>query len=112
MSSCSSIFEKVKDLVPLVEVNAAAAREHVGLIERAIRHLKEKIRAMTSEFPSAWILTLVLFQTVYSCAFLNQCVPESFREFCVLTPQEDCNVAFNGLLSFWGETIVLAWSRD
>ena len=26
-------FEKVKDLVPLVKVNTAAAREHVGLIE-------------------------------------------------------------------------------
>ena len=35
-------FEKVKDLVPLVEVNATAAREHVRLIERKIRYLKEK----------------------------------------------------------------------
>ena len=35
-------FEKVKDLVPLVEVNTTVAREHVGLIERKIRHLKEK----------------------------------------------------------------------
>ena len=43
-------FEKVKDLVPLVEVNTTAAREHVGLIERKIRHLKEKTRAVTSEF--------------------------------------------------------------
>ena len=62
-------FEKVKDLVPLVEVNTAAAREHVGLIERAMRHLKEKIRATTAEFPFAWIPILVLIQTVYSCAF-------------------------------------------
>ena len=27
-------FEKVKDLVPLVDINTTAAREHVGLIER------------------------------------------------------------------------------
>ena len=43
-------LEKVKKFVPLVEVNTTAAREHVGLIERAIRHLKEKVRAATSEF--------------------------------------------------------------
>ena len=61
-------FEKVKDLVPLVEVNATVLREHVGLIERKIRHLKEKTRAVTSEFPFAWIPILVLIQTVYSCA--------------------------------------------
>ena len=41
-------FEKVKDLVPLVEVNTTVARERVGLIERAICHLKEKVRATTS----------------------------------------------------------------
>ena len=33
-------FEKVKDLIPLVEVNTTAAWEHVGLIEEKIRHLK------------------------------------------------------------------------
>ena len=61
-------FEKVKDIVPLIEVKTAAAREHVGLIERKIRQLKEKTRVMTSEFPFAWIPILVLIQTVYSCA--------------------------------------------
>ena len=62
-------FEKVKVFVPLVEVNTAAARENVGLVERVIRHLKEKVRATTSEFPFVWIPILVLIQTVYSCAF-------------------------------------------
>ena len=62
-------FEKVKDLVLLVEVNTTAAREHVGLVERAVRHFKEKVRAKTSEFPFMWIPILVLIQTVYSCAF-------------------------------------------
>ena len=35
-------FEPVKDLVPLVEINTTAAREHVGLIERRIQIIKEK----------------------------------------------------------------------
>ena len=65
-------FEKVKDLVPLVEVNTAAAREHLGLIERKIRHLKEKTRAVTSEFPFAWIPILVLIRTVYCLFGVNE----------------------------------------
>ena len=44
-------FEKVKSLAPLVEVNTTVARKHMGLIERKIRHVKEKVRATTSEFP-------------------------------------------------------------
>ena len=35
--------EPVKDLPPLVEINTTtASREHVGLIERRIRVIKEK----------------------------------------------------------------------
>ena len=62
-------FIKVKDLVPLVEINTTAAREHVGLIERKIRHVKKETRATTSEFPFNWIPTLVLIHTVYGVVF-------------------------------------------
>ena len=68
-------FEKMKELVPLVEVNTTAAREHVGLIESKIRYMKEKIRATTSEFPFTWILILVLIQTVYNRAFWINAFP-------------------------------------
>ena len=68
-------FEKVKDLVPLAEVNTTAAREHVGLMERAVVHLKEKVRVATSEFPFMWIPILVLIHTVYSCAFWINAFP-------------------------------------
>ena len=44
-------FEKVRDLVPLVEVNTTAAREHVAVIEQKIRHVKERVRSTTSEYP-------------------------------------------------------------
>ena len=36
-------FEKVKDKLPLVEVNTTAAREHVPEIERRIRTIKERV---------------------------------------------------------------------
>ena len=62
-------FEKVNVLVPLVEINTTAAREHVGLIERKIRHVKEKTRATTSKFLFKLIPMLVLIHTVYGVAF-------------------------------------------
>ena len=74
-------FEKVKDLVPLVEINTTAAREHVGYIEKKIRHLKEKVRAVTSEFPFKWIPILVMIQTVYSCAFWINAFPNRTDNF-------------------------------
>ena len=64
-------------------MNTTAAREHVGvgLVERAIRHLKEKVRATTSEFPFMQIPILVLIQTVYSCAFWINVFPNRSESF-------------------------------
>lgn len=63
------VFEKVKKLAPLVEINTTAAREHMGLIEWKIRHMKEKTRATTSKFPFNLIPALVLIHTVYGVVF-------------------------------------------
>ena len=38
--------EPVKDLVPIVEINTTAAREHVGLVKRRIRVVREKNRSL------------------------------------------------------------------
>ena len=68
-------FEKIKELVPLVEVNTTAARDHVGIIERKIRHVKEKVRATTSEYPFKWIPNMILIHTVYYCVFWLNAFP-------------------------------------
>ena len=68
-------FEKVKDLIPLVEVNTAAAREHVAVIEQKIRHVKERVRSTTSEFPFQWIPILILVHIVYFCVFWINAFP-------------------------------------
>ena len=109
-------FEKVKDLVPLVEVNTAAAQKDVGLIEQAIQHLKEKTRATTSEFPFAWIPILVLIQTVYSCAFWINAFPNRSENFG-FSPREivtglstdyerDCKVDIESYVEASTDTIV------
>ena len=74
-------FEKIKDLLPLVEVNTTAAREHVGLIERKIRHIKEKVRATTCEFLFFWIPILILIQTVYGATFWINAFPVRSENF-------------------------------
>ena len=59
-------FEKIKDVLPFVEVNTTAAREHVPEIERRIRTIKEPVRATTSKFPFNPVPFLVLIQSVYT----------------------------------------------
>ena len=67
-------FEKIKDVMPLVEVNTTAAREHVPEIERRIRTIKERVRATTSQFPFDPVMFLVLIHTVYTiCLCFQAC---------------------------------------
>ena len=68
-------FVKVKDLVPLVEVNTMATREHVAVIKRKIWHVKERVRATTSEYPFQWIPIMILVHTVYFCVFWLNAFP-------------------------------------
>ena len=56
--------KKVKELVPLVEVNTVAARDHVVMIKQHIRSVKERVRATTSEFPFAVIPVMMLIHIV------------------------------------------------
>ena len=57
-------FEKIKDELPLVEVNTTAAREHVPDIEPRIKTIKERVRSATLDFPFDPIPMMVLVQTV------------------------------------------------
>ena len=74
-------FEKIKDVLPFVEVNTTAAREHVPEIERRIRTIKERVRATTSKFPFNPVPFLVLIQTVYTIVlWMNAIRPISGKE--------------------------------
>ena len=58
--------------MPFLEVNTAAAREHVGEIERDIQQIKDRVRCTTSELTFTNIPTMVLIYTVYYvCIWLN-----------------------------------------
>ena len=65
-------FLKIKDVLPMVEVDTTAAQEHFTEIERRIRTIKERVRSVTSDFPFNPVPMLVLVQTVYKiCIWLN-----------------------------------------
>ena len=65
-------FENIKDMLPVVEVNTTAVREHVPEIERRIKMIKERVRATTSHVPFNPIPMQVLIQIVYTfCLWLN-----------------------------------------
>ena len=59
-------FDKIRDVLPMVEVNTAAAREHVPEIERRIRTIKKRVRSVTSDFPFNPVPVLVLVQIFYT----------------------------------------------
>ena len=81
-------FEKVKDVLPLVEVNTTAAREHVPEIERHIRTIKERVRATTSQFPFNPVPKMVMIQTLYTvCLWLNA-IRSISGKYCGLSPRE------------------------
>ena len=65
-------FDAIKEFVPFLEVNTAAAREHVGEIESDIQQIKDGVQCTTSKFSFKNIPTMVLIYTVYNvCLWLN-----------------------------------------
>ena len=71
-------FDKVKEIVGLLEVNTAAVREHVAKIERRIRVLKERTRCDTSLLPFPLLPQLIVVHTVYNVTmWLNDSPPQN-----------------------------------
>ncbi len=60
-------FEKVRDHVPMLDVNTPAASEHVGDIERCIRLIKERARGIVCTLPYSrlpWIMVIHLLHFI------------------------------------------------
>ena len=67
-------FEKLKPLMPSIECNTTAAKEHVNEAERTIRTLKERMRGLlaTLQFdnmPRQMKIELVYFMVLWMNAF-------------------------------------------
>ena len=58
-------FEKIKSLMPSVECNTTAAKEHVSEAEQTIRTVKEKIRGLLATLPFSHIPKKMKIEFVY-----------------------------------------------
>jgi hypothetical protein len=58
-------FEKVKGLMPTVECNTTAAKEHVSKAERSIRTVKERTQGILTMLPFTHILRRMKIEFVY-----------------------------------------------
>ena len=81
-------FEKIKDVLPLVEVNTTAAREHVPEIERNIRTIKERVCATTSRFPFNPVPKMVIIQKLYTISLWLNAIRSILGKDRGLSPRE------------------------
>ena len=58
-------FEKLKPLMPRVECNTTAAKEHVSEAERTIRTLKERMRGLLGMLPFTYIPKRMKIEFIY-----------------------------------------------
>ncbi len=58
-------FEKIKDLVPRLECNTTAAKEHVSEAERGIRMIKECARGVITTLPFEHIPRQIKIEFIY-----------------------------------------------
>ncbi len=58
-------FEKLTNLVPIIQINTTAAKEHVPEIERLIRLIKEQGRGILNTLPFKKLPRLILTELIY-----------------------------------------------
>ena len=68
-------FEKIKDLVPRLECNTTAAKEHVSEAERGIRTIKERARGLIATLPFEHIPQRMKIEFIYFCVLWLNAFP-------------------------------------
>ena len=58
-------FEKMKDLVPPLEFNITAAKEHVSEVERGIHMIRERARGLITTLPFKHIPWQMKIEFIY-----------------------------------------------
>ncbi len=65
-------FEKLRPLVPGININTTAAKEHVPEIERRIRVIKERGRALLNTPPFKKMPQLILIELILRHTLLRR----------------------------------------
>jgi hypothetical protein len=81
-------FEKVRDLIPCVECNTMAAKEHVSKAEWAIRTIKEQTRGLVATLPFQHIPRRMKIKFVYFMVLWLNAFPVKNGILAVYSPWE------------------------
>ena len=81
-------FDKIKDKMNTVTVNTTAAREHVPEVERVIRDIKNRARAVLSVLPYDYYHRQIIIYLVYFVVRMINAVPSKVGISKILSPSE------------------------
>ncbi len=81
-------FECLQNLVPIIEINATAANEHVPEIERRIRLIKEQARGVLNTLPYKKMPQLMLVELIYHVVLWLNAFPMKSGVSTTLSPRE------------------------
>jgi hypothetical protein len=81
-------FEKIKSLMPTVECNTTAAKEHVSEAERTIRTVKERTRGLLATLPFSNIPRRVKIEFVYFMVLWMNAFPVKSGISTTFSPRE------------------------
>ncbi len=81
-------FEKLKPLVPGLNINTTAAKEHVPEIERRIRLIKERGRGILNTLPFKKMPQIILMELVYHVVLWLNAFPSRSGISEILSPRE------------------------
>ncbi len=68
-------FEKIRDILPTVEFNTTAAKEHVSEAEKTIRTVKERTRGLVCTLPFTHIPQRMKIEFIYFMVFWLNAFP-------------------------------------
>ena len=81
-------FDKIKDLVPRLECNTAAAKEHVSEAERVIPTIKECARGLITTLPFEHIPRRMKIEFIYFCILWLNAFPVKSGISSMHSPRE------------------------
>ena len=81
-------FEKIRDLVPKLECNTTAAKEHVSEAERGIRTIKERARGLITTLPFDHIPRRMKIEFIYFCVLWLNAFPVKSGISSIHSPRE------------------------
>ncbi len=81
-------FEKIKPLLPTLECNTTAAKEHVSEVERTIQTLKERTRGLLATHPFSHVPKRMKIEFVYFIVLWLNAFPVKNGISLVYLPRE------------------------